>query len=82
MTPKRVLLDLADGSPFGPTGVRRVVGCGAKRATRAIPSLVGAGLARPTHPGRMTLYELGPRRRDLGSAVFEWRSDSQGTTGP
>ena len=75
---KRVLLEFADGSPFGPVAVRRLLGCRAKGAARAIESLVNAGLARPTDPGRRTLYELSPRGRDLGSAVFELRSGSKG----
>ena len=60
-------------SPFG-----GLLGCRAKGAARAIESLVNAGLARPTDPGRRTRYELSPRGRDLGSAAFELRSGSKG----
>ena len=76
--PKRVLLEFSDGSPFGPVAVRRLLGCRAKRAARAIESLVGAGLARPTDRGGATLYKLSPRGRDLASAVAEWRPGSKG----
>ncbi|WP_420462812.1 hypothetical protein [Candidatus Palauibacter sp.] len=75
---KRVLVEFADGSPFGPVAVRRLLGCRAKRAARAIESLVGAGLARPTDRGSATLYRLSPRGRDLASAVLELRSGSKG----
>lgn len=34
---KRVLLELADGSPFGPVAVRRLLGCRAKGAERRGP---------------------------------------------
>ena len=58
---KRVLLEFRDGSPFGPASVRRLLQYRAKRAGRAIQSLLNAGLARPTDQGRRTLYELSPR---------------------
>ena len=75
---KRVLVTFADGSPFGPVAVRRLLGCGAKRAARAIDSLVGAGLARPADRGGATLYRLSARGRDLGTAVPGLRSGSKG----
>ena len=75
---KRVLVEFADGSPFGAVAVRELLGCGARRAARAIESLVGAGMARPAARGRATLYKLSARGRDLGSAVLELRPGSKG----
>ncbi|MDE2943463.1 MAG: hypothetical protein OXT63_04560 [Gemmatimonadota bacterium] len=75
---KRVLVEFADGSSFGPVAVRRLLGCGARRAARAIESLVGEGFAQPANLGGATLYKLSARGRDLGSAVLELRSGSTG----
>lgn len=74
---KRVLVEFADGSPFGTASVRHLLSCRANRPRRAIQSLVNAGLARPTEQGSITRYELSPQGRDLGSAVFELRSGSK-----
>ncbi|WP_420439811.1 hypothetical protein [Candidatus Palauibacter sp.] len=75
---KRVLVAFADGSPFGPVAVGRLLGGGAKRTARAIDSLVGAGLARPADRGGATLFRLSPRGRDLGTTVLGSRSGSKG----
>ena len=75
---KRVLVEFADGSPFGSAAVRRLLGGGTRRAARAIESLVGAGMARPAARGRATLYKLSARGRDLGSAVLGLRPGSEG----
>ena len=74
---KRVLLEFADGSLFGSVTVRRLLGCGAGQAARAIGSLVSQGLARQTDRGGATLYRLTARGRDLGSAVVELRSGQE-----
>ena len=79
---KRVLLAFTDGSQFGPVAVQRLFGWGAKRAERAIRSLVKAGLAQPMDRSRRTLYELSPRGRDLGSTVLELRAGSEETENP
>jgi len=75
---KRVLVEFADGSPFGAVAVRRLLGGGARRAARAIESLVGAGFARPADRGGAALFKLSARGRDLGSAVLELRSGWRG----
>lgn len=76
---KRLLVEYADGSPFGTAAVRRQLGGEAMRAARAIESLVGARLARPANRDGATLCKLSARGRDLGSAVLGlrsgWRND-------
>ncbi|MDE2879649.1 hypothetical protein [Candidatus Palauibacter soopunensis] len=71
---KRVLVEFADGSPFGAADVRLLLRCRALRAGRAIQSLVNAGLARPTDRGGRHLYGISPRGRDLAATVIKLRS--------
>ncbi|WP_419166732.1 hypothetical protein [Candidatus Palauibacter sp.] len=68
---KKVLAAFADGSLFGPTAVQRVLGCPARRASRAIRSLEDDGMARIADRGRRRIYRLTPRGRDLGHAAAE-----------
>ena len=75
---KRVLVEFADGSPFGAADVRRLLRCRALRAGRAIQSLVNAGLARPTDRSGRHIYKISPRGRDLASAVMGLRSRTKG----
>lgn len=71
---KRVLVEFADGSPFGVADVRLLLRCRALRAGRAIQSLVNAGLGWPTDRGGRHLYRISPQGRDLASTVIKLRS--------
>ena len=61
---KKVLLEYADGSVFGRMAVRSLLGGSNVRATRAILSLVRAGLVR-RHDGGLRLYRLTPLGREI-----------------
>lgn len=67
---KRVLLEYADGSMFGLTAVRSLLGS-TVRAIRAIDSLTASGHARVKDDGRLSLYRLTAKGRDLAQAARE-----------
>ncbi len=76
---KKVLLQYADGSPFGAMGVRSLLGGSAGRAARAIDSLLNSGFARlGSDDGR--LYKLTAKGRDLARAARQLPS-LQGSIG-
>lgn len=65
---KKILLEYADGSPFGAMGVRSLLGGSSARAARAIDSLLASGFARlGSDDGR--LYKLTAKGRDLARAA-------------